>query len=117
MNKLIEWVIEIEGTASRIYKKAAGHFSDDSVFSEFLMGLSRDEQMHKNVIYEAIEAAGDKTLDSLAITLDDNTRKLVDSYFSLIEQKINAGTLTKDNMREVFNNILNVYDTTNHSTT
>lgn len=43
MNELIEWVIEIEGTASRIYEKAAAHFSDDVTFSEFLMGLSRDE--------------------------------------------------------------------------
>lgn len=98
MNKLIEWVIEIEGTASRIYEKAAGHFSDDTAFSEFLMGLSRDEQIHKDVISKAIEAYGDTALVPLAITLDDNTRKLVDSYFSLIEQKINAGTLTKENM-------------------
>lgn len=98
MNELIAWVIEVEDTASRVYEKASCHFSNDIEFSEFLMGLSRDENMHKDVIFKAIEKSADINLDTMSITIDEDTRKLVEGYFSLIEQKIAAGTISKTNM-------------------
>lgn len=98
MNEIIEWVIRTEETAARVYEKAAVLFSSDKDFSRFLKHLSKDEWMHYDVLCKVSSSIRDDISDLLAILPDEETKKTVESYFLLVEKKIDEGTFTRENM-------------------
>ena len=98
MNEIIEWVIKTEASAARVYEKAAALFSDDKDFAKFLRHLSKDEWMHHDTLRKVTATSKDEIADLLAILPDEETKKTVESYFLLVEKKIDEGTLTRGNM-------------------
>jgi len=56
MNEIIEWVIQTEATAARVYEKAAALFSSDRDFARFLKHLSKDEWTHHDSLRKAEHA-------------------------------------------------------------
>lgn len=98
MDKSITWVIETERTAYRVYEKASYFFSKDREFSNFLKCLSRDERLHYELLSGIAATLKSQKNFSLPVNIDNATMETVDNYFRLVEEKIDSGTLTKENM-------------------
>src|SRR3972149_3175661 len=98
MNEIIEWVIRTEATAARVYEKAAALFSSDRDFARFLKHLSKDEWTHHDSLRKAAASFRDEITDVLPILPDEETQKTVESYFLLVEKKIDEGNFTRENM-------------------
>ncbi len=110
MNKLIKeilvWLIEMEKVAARVYEKASLLFPDDKEFTDFLKRLSAEEGMHYVIIKRAAELIQDKDQTTTpVITFDADIQRNIESHLSLIEKRIDANSLTKDDIMDciVFN--------------
>lgn len=98
MKKIIEWLIENEERAFKLYERSADIFSDDKEFSEFLLHLSREEKRHGELMKRASGIIGDKSDYSSIVYIDDNMKQIIEDYFSPCEKKIDTKEITKDDV-------------------
>ena len=106
MNEILEWLIEMESVAARVYEKASAQFPDDKEFTNFLKHLSSEEKLHHVVIKRAAELIKNKGgLTSPVINFDPDIQRNIESHLSLTGKRIDANSLTKDDLMEciVFN--------------
>lgn len=94
MREIVNWLVGIEGRASKVYEKAASIFQDDSELSDFLRRLAGEEKSHYESMYKVAELLNNKDIFSI-VALTDSTRQGIDAYFSLCEARIKARTLNK----------------------
>ncbi len=90
---IVEWLLSIEGRASRVYEALAGAFKDPEL-KDLLSGLSRDELEHHAVLKSVFERIGDARLRSV-IRVDAGSRKEVEDMFRRMEECISRG-VTED---------------------
>ena len=100
MKELINWMIRVESLAARVYEKAASHFSDDKELAEFVMGLSRDEEKHRDYFLKAAEVIESKEGYPSYVSTDNDINEITENFFLLCEERIDANVLTKKNMIE-----------------
>src|SRR3989304_1645458 len=77
MNEIIEWVIQTEATAARVYEKAAALFSSDRDFARFLKHLSKDERTPTGPRPRAPAACESSRRDLRRIAAYEETQKTV----------------------------------------
>lgn len=98
MKEMIEWLTGIEGEANRLYERAAVVFQDDHGLSVLLKQLAADEKLHHELMLKAgpvLEEAGDFTA---IVSLDEETRRKVESPFAEVEGKLESGALSREEL-------------------
>lgn len=101
MKEVINWLLEVEELARRVYEKAASRFPNDKELSDFLRHLSSDEKMHYDIAVRAVELARDSPFPPLAIDVidvNDDVRKKIVNYLLLAEKKLEANSLTMEDI-------------------
>lgn len=98
MKDIIDWLIEVEDSAARVFAKAAEKFSQDKPLSDFLRHLSEDEVEHRDIMKRAAEVIDD--FDSLpsVIFLKEETKNDIESYLGLLEKRIEKKDLDKEKL-------------------
>lgn len=103
LEKIIEWLLDIEVRASEFYRKAATSLDDRSGLADLLVSLAQDEELHAIMIRKASgfvkegEPAGEI---SGIVELDNGTRDGIESRFRDVEEKLATRTLSADNAVE-----------------
>ena len=101
MKEILEWLIEMEKVAARVYEKASLLFPDDKEFTDFLKHLSVEEELHYVVIKRAAELIKNKGgLTTPVITFDSDIQRNIESHLSLTGRRIDANSLTIDDMMD-----------------
>lgn len=101
MEEILQWLIEIEGLAERVYGKAAIHFSNDTEFAGFLKHLSNEEELHHIIIKRAAELINSRGgFPPLAIDLDTAIQQNIKDHLLLVENRIEANSIGKEEMVE-----------------
>lgn len=101
MEEILDWLIEIELLAARLYEKAAIHFIDDKEFADFLNHLMKDEKSHHAIISRAVELTKNKGgLPELGIVFDSDVKENIEGHLLLTEKRIEANHITKEGMME-----------------
>ena len=98
MKEVINWLLEVEEAARKVYEKAASRFQNDKELSDFLRHLSSDEKMHYDIISRAAELTRDRPFPPLAIDVNDDVRKKIVNYLLLAEKKLEANSLTREDI-------------------
>ena len=97
MKEIIELLIGIEDRAHKIYESAAMQLKDDKEFAGLLWHLAADEKVHYTFMCEAAELVKGTDYPSV-VSLNNEVMQKVGDYFLLCEKRIEAGSLTKENM-------------------
>lgn len=97
MKEIIEWLIEVENRAHKVYERAAMQFKDNKECAECLWRLAADEREHYDFMRRAAELIEGMNYTS-AISLSNETKQKIDDYFSLCEKRIDALNLTKEGL-------------------
>lgn len=97
MKEIIEWLIQVEDRAHKIYERAAMQFKHDKECADCLWRLAADEKMHYEFMCKAAELIEGMNYTS-AISLTSEVKQRVEDYFSLCEKRIEALSLTKESM-------------------
>lgn len=99
MEELIEWLIDIEGLASRVYWKAAQHLKDDEEFAGFTRRLSAEEKRHYELMLKARGLVKtQKTPHPPDISLPEDLIHEIEKHFLSSEEKIEAEDFTKEDL-------------------
>lgn len=101
MKEVINWLLEVEEVARRVYEKAASRFPNDKELSDFLRHLSSDEKLHYDIISRAAELTRDRPFPPLAIDVidvNDDVRKKIQNYLLRAEKKLEANSLTMEDI-------------------
>jgi len=94
MDKIIEWLVDIEQKAADVYGAAAENFKDDKKLSEFLSNLAADEQWHHEVIQNAAEIVRSTPGFEPAVILDTSIRSKIEKSISACRDKLSSGGIT-----------------------
>jgi CheY-like chemotaxis protein len=98
MKEIIDWLIEVEDSAYKAYKKAASHFSDDREFSDFLNHLSKEEDEHCNFLYEAKKILESNPDYPSHISLDNDTKNEIKTLLKSLGESMDKDELTKERL-------------------
>ena len=98
MKEVINWILEVEEVARRVYEKAAARFQNDKEFLDFLRHLSSDEKMHYDIVIRAAELARDRPFPPFAIDVNDDVKEKIENYLLLAEKKLEANSLTREDI-------------------
>ncbi len=98
MKKTIDWLLEVEDRARRVYSKAASLYPDDIEFSEFFATLSSDEVGHCAVIQRAAELIEEKGGVVPSAYLSEEMEDHILERFFEMERGIELGALTKQDL-------------------
>lgn len=100
MREIVEWLAALEERACRIYADAAHVFGHEPTFAAFLKDLSVDEMCHAQFMLIAAEYVDELTRCQKGIALDPHTRDLIETPFRQARERVEEGSLTRDEMAE-----------------
>lgn len=95
MKEIIEWLVEIEDRAHKVYERAAMQLKDDREFADLLWHMAKDEKVHYDFMCKASELVKGADYPSV-ISLSNEIKQKVEDYFLLCEKRIEANKLTKE---------------------
>ncbi|WP_432822795.1 response regulator [Trichloromonas sp.] len=98
MDKIVEWLCQVEEKAAESYRRASGGFADDPTFSQFLNALAEEEMRHAQMLRAAFAGRGLLKVEEIATTIDGETRQVVVSALDGAMQKIAAGGVSREEM-------------------
>lgn len=101
MKESIDWLVHLDNMAERVYGKAAAFFSDDREFSEFLTQLAREEALQRQIICKVAECVShNENGHTSLISLDEDTKRGIESPLVECGKKIDEGKITREEMLE-----------------
>ncbi|MDO8445880.1 MAG: response regulator [Deltaproteobacteria bacterium] len=101
MKESIDWLVHLDDMAERVYGRAAAFFSDDREFSEFLTQLAWGEALQSRIIGEVAECiSNNKNNYTSQISLDEDTKRGIESPLVECGNKTDEGKITKEEMLE-----------------
>ncbi len=100
MKEIMDWILQVEESARRIYEKASLRFVGDEKLSALLMELSMDEKEHFDLLLNVYPCIANEEASPGIKALFKETQRQVDDYFMLCEKRVSAGTLTKSEIKE-----------------
>ena len=103
MNDVIDWLIDIEQLAGKTYNRASLYFSEDSDLKTFLEKIAEDEAWHFHIMGSAAENLKKLPVSDYAVSIDMETDKKIKKLFQELSDRIDAGTLTKE---ELFDSVI-----------
>ena len=95
MKAIIEWLLEIEDMAHKVYERAAMQLKDDKEFADLLWHLAADEKAHYNFMCKADELVKEVDYPSV-VSLNNEVKTKAEDYFLLCEKRIETNKLTKE---------------------
>lgn len=101
MKHIVEWLIQIEDWASRIYENLAPGFKDDAHFHNFLVHLADDEALHFHFMSSALICLEKNPHLASDIVLDQPTRELVEAPLQKIETAVQSGDIGRPQLMEL----------------
>ncbi len=112
MLELVNWLVEVEETASQIYAQAAELFRGDSDYSDFLTRLSKEEAGHHSAMRRAQNYLEDVDEYPAVITMDEESKWDIETPFIEFKAKLDSGKITK---KELINFVILLeYSELNH---
>jgi len=93
MKRIIEWLIDIEDLAGKIYADLAAIFSADKDLRDFVKRLASDETVHYHFMSSALSCLRDNPDLVSEILLDQQTIASVETPLIRIETAINTGKI------------------------
>lgn len=105
MKDVINWLINIEYLAARIYKEAAAKYPDDKEFADFLNHLAKDEEYHCHIVKMAYEYISGREERHFIISMDDDTKKRLELPLNKCHESIKEGKAGK---QDIIGNIVSV---------
>ena len=106
MRDIVNWLITLERKAYGIYSAAALVFHREPAFAAFLEDLALDETYHVQFMLVAAEYADDLTRCQRGVVLDSHTRGLIETPFREAQERVAAGSLTRDEMAALTSGLL-----------
>lgn len=96
MSALIEWLIDAETLAEKLYAECAKYFSDDRDLSDFLSSLSKDEGGHRHIVTNLNHEIGLPSDIPIEFSDDFKTTFIttMNNFILMLEKK----TITKDSL-------------------
>ena len=98
MEKILDWLMNIERLAGDVYKQAACYFKDDPTLKEFLECLANQETYHFRVMEEALRYVKTHHTPMHEVAIAEETKAAIGRLFDRVLQSITAETLTKDQL-------------------
>lgn len=105
MKEMVKWLVSNELRASNIYHDLAELFRDDEVLYGFLNNLSNEEAGHYELMSQAARLLSTREFESAVLILGDDTRNMVETYFSSCERGIKSGKISR---KDLFESIISI---------
>ena len=98
MEKIIDWLKNIERLSGNVYKQAAVCFKDDPTLGEFLECLADQETDHVRIMDEALHYVKNHHISLQPVLIDDEVKAEIAGLFDEVLRRITAQTITREQL-------------------
>ncbi len=104
MKEIIDWLVSVKASASKIYYNAALRLYENVEVAEFCKCLSKEEKEHYDLMMNAYELIKDRKDHSTTISLAEHTKQEVEDLLLLHEKSIADGNFTEESLIDLLIN-------------
>lgn len=96
MRDILEWLIQVEDLARRVYEMAAAAVKEDSIFHGFLTRMAEDEMMHFHFLVQTLNWLKQRPDLTSDLIVDRETIENVERPLREIEHAASSGQIDHD---------------------